>query len=343
MLRRSLSAGLAALLSCGAAGAANVQFQKHPVKAVPRGDMVVVSYAGLPVTVRLAHLARPESSAVLERCRDALETLLKGARVRVVYSPEAGLDAEGRPFVYLDTGSSVVNAELVRKGLARYEDGGKPSRAYRAKMHLADAAARKGRVGIWEKGVAAGVAATPKADGGAAGLAAAVPVPAHVGAFCSELDSSTYHLASCRWAERMSPQRRIRYASADAARRAGKRPCFICLSEEAAAGLPGKAPGKVKVVGGKGPIVGHDGAFHAPNCEKVLAVPRDELSSHDTVDVARAAGLTPCEACLRLSGGRMPAPAEGECIGRAPPFRRPCRRAPADPSGLCLHCQGKGE
>ncbi|MHC5058909.1 MAG: thermonuclease family protein [Planctomycetota bacterium] len=340
MLRHVASMGLAAVLACGTAEAANVQFQKHPVREVPRGDRVVVSYAGLPVTVRLAHLVFPESPGLLSQGRDALETLLRGRQVRVTYSPQAGLDDEGRPFVYLDTGSAVVNAELIRKGLARYEHGGKPSTAYRAKMQLADAYARRKRVGIWQGGAAAATAAA-KPGARRPAVSATVQGALEAGGFYSELNSSTYHVAACRWAQRMSAQRRIRYASADAAKRAGKRACFMCMSEKANKGLPGGG-GKVRIVSGKGPIVGHGRAFHAPNCEKVLDKPAGELASHDTVETAKAAGLAPCDACLRLSGGRMPLPSKGECIGRSPPYRRPCRRAPADASGLCLYCQGKG-
>jgi hypothetical protein len=335
--------GFAALLACGTAAAANVQFQKHPVRAVPRGDMVVVSYAGLPVTVRLAHLVFPESPGLLERGRAALETLLKGKRVRVTYSPEAGLDGEGRPFVYLDTGSAVANAEIIKTGLARYEHGGKPSRAFKVKMQLADAFARRKHVGIWEKGAV--VASAPAKPVGRARVVAATvtaaPAGLEPGGLYSELNSSTYHLAACRWAQRMSAQRRIRYASADAAKRAGKRPCFMCMSDKANKGLPGGG-GKVRVVAGKGPLVAYGSAFHAPNCEKVLGKLAGKLAGLATVEAAKAAGLKPCDGCLRLSGGRMPMPSEGECIGRSPPYRRPCRRAPADTSGLCLYCQGKG-
>jgi hypothetical protein len=158
----------------------------------------------------------------------------------------------------------------------------------------------------------------------------------------SELNSSQYHLPTCRWALQMSPQRRIRYRSAEAAERAGKHPCWICLAERARRAAFGdmKAPGKVRVVQGKGPIVALDGVFHAPNCEEVLGK-ADRCTSFPTVTAARAAGLKPCHHCLRLAGGEVPLPEQGECIGRAPPHRRPCRRAPADESGLCLYCQGK--
>jgi hypothetical protein len=138
----------------------------------------------------------------------------------------------------------------------------------------------------------------------------------------------------------MSPQRRIRYASVAAAERAGKRPCFICFAQAAKERLPGAQTRTVRIVPGVGPLVGFGAVFHAPNCEQL---PDDGAGcvSFRTVAAATAAGLAPCTHCLRLSGGMVPLPEKGECIGRAPPGRRPCRRSPADESGLCSYCLGK--
>jgi hypothetical protein len=144
----------------------------------------------------------------------------------------------------------------------------------------------------------------------------------------------------------MSPQRRIRYQSAEAAERAGKSPCWMCLPGRAEDALKERFGGKrtVQVVVGRGPIVGYEGELHAPNCEKILDKPLDRMTSFKTVKEARRAGLKPCGLCLRLdTGGKIPEPLRGECIGRAPPHRRPCLRAPADESGLCPYCLGRGE
>ena len=327
---------------------ASAQFQTHPVRSVPRGDRIVVEYAGLPVTVRLAQIVVPDSAA--EEARAALESLVKGRRIRVAYCPEAGLDAEGLPQAYAIAGIKNVNQELVRRGLARYEAGAKRSRHYHQKMVSADAAARKVKAGIWAS-VASGPAERPAAQSPAVGLGrshargSARRLLKGRGVY-SELNSSMYHLATCRWAKQMSPQRRIRYRSYDAAERAGKKPCWMCLAERAQgamqAGLGAKRGKRVRVIRGKGPLVGHEGVFHAANCEKILDK-AERCASHGTVGEARAAGLGPCTRCLRLSGGPIPLPQKGECVGRAPPHRRPCRRAPADDSGLCSYCQGKGE
>jgi hypothetical protein len=215
-------------------------------------------------------------------------------------------------------------------------------------MADADSHARKAKAGIWAGGGAEAVAATPaRTRPGGRRRPRGVPVPRAAvaradpaGTVYSELNSSQYHLPTCRWARRMSPQRRIRYASAAAATRAGKRPCFICFEQAAKQALPGAQKREVRIVPGVGPLVGLKSVFHAPNCDRL---PDDGAgcASFSTVKAATAAGLSPCTRCLRLSGGMVPLPLPGECIGRAPPGRRPCRRPPADASGLCSYCQGK--
>ena len=328
--------------------AASAQFQTHPVKSVPRAGRIVVEYAGMPVTVRLAHIALPESARVRARLVAEVERLLeaaRGKRIRVAYCPEAGLDPDGLPQVYALAGVRNVNHELVRMGLARYDAGGTRSRHYHQKMVSADRAARKAKAGIWASASAATVLASPPPPEPSAGGRRAPSRVTLPPGFYSELNSSMYHLPACRWAKQMCPERRIRYKTADAAERVGKRPCWICLAARAQSAMVasiGPKSGRVRVLAGMGPLVGHAGKFHAANCEEI----RDkaaECTSFRTVSEARAKGLVPCGHCLRLSGGPVPLPQKGECAGRAPPQRRPCRRAPADESGLCSYCQGKGE
>jgi len=327
--------------------AGGAQYDRYPVRDVPRADRIVVEYAGLPVTVRLAHVILPASVEAQARVRAAVEALVKDERVRVAYCPEAGLDPDGFPQVYVMIGTRNANEELVREGLVAYRPGGKPSEFYHKKMESAESAARGARAGIWASGtpaLAEAVASlepseTPASRGETAGTPAGGPE--EEGVVYSELSSSMYHLPSCRWTARMSAQRRIRYKSPEAAERAGKTPCWICMAERAERILPTDRKGLVRVLAGKGPIVGCGSEFHAPNCERLMDRAA-ECTSYRTVKEAEDAGLAPCTACLRLSG-MIPKPLKGECIGRAPPQRRPCRRAPADDSGLCAYCQGKGE
>ena len=329
---------LALLLITPRALSASAQFQTHTVKAVPRAGRIVVDYAGMPLTVRLAQVALPESPEAEAKVCAVVAELVKGKKVRVAYCPEAGLDPDGLPQVYAIAGIRNINEQLVRIGLARYDAGDKRSPHYHQKMVSADAAARKAKAGMWAEGETPATLASSALAPGSGGRPLA-------GGVYSELNSSMYHVPTCRWSKQMSPQRRIRYKTSRAAERAGKKPCWICLSERAEGAMRaalGPRPRVVRVVRDKGPLVGHAGMFHAPNCERILKKAA-ECTSYPTASEAKAKGLSPCKRCLRLSGQPVPLPMKGECSGRAPPHRRPCRRKPADESGLCSYCQGKGE
>jgi endonuclease YncB( thermonuclease family) len=329
---------LSLLLVAPGALSASAQFQTHTVKAIPRAGRIVVDYAGMPVTVRLAQIALPESAEAEAKVCAAVAELLEGKKVRVAYCPEAGLDPDGLPQVYAIAGIKNVNEQLVRMGLARYDARDRRSPHYHQKMVSADAAARKAKAGMWAEGEGPVVLAGSAPARGSGGR------PLADGVY-SELNSSMYHLPTCRWAEQMSAQRRIRYKTSGAAERAGKKPCWICLAERAEGAMRAALapdPRMVRVVRDKGPLVGHAGVFHAPNCEGILDKAAD-CTSYGTASEAKAKGLSPCKRCLRLSGQPVPLPMKGECSGRAPPHRRPCRRKVADESGLCSYCQGKGE
>lgn len=315
--------------------AADARLKYYPVQSVPGSDRVVVEYARLPITVRLAHLQVPASDEARAAAKQSLEGLVKGRKVRVSYSPEAGLDSAGLPQAYIILqGNRNVNAQLVKQGLARYQPGEKPMRYYHQAMQKSQRAAQSAKLGLWAKAPAG--APAPAAARGTPGREPTLVA----GAIYAELYGSIYHRASCRWSRQMSPQRRIQYRSVDAAEKVGKRPCWICMSRRAETALMGNQSKRIQAVTGKGPLLGYQGEFHGPTCSKILRH-GDECAEFTTADAARAGGLRPCNLCLRLRGGMIPLPERGECAGRAPPHRRPCRRAPADASGLCLLCLGK--
>ena len=120
------------LMTSSAVAAPSAALQKHPVKAVD-GDTLLVNYAGLPVTVRLAHVSVDENMKAQASLK--IHMLIKKDPVRVVYSEEAGLDSNGLPQVYLITkGYRNINVQLVEHGLARYQSNNKPPKRYHAMM-----------------------------------------------------------------------------------------------------------------------------------------------------------------------------------------------------------------
>ena len=85
--------------------------------------------------------------------------------------------------------------------------------------------------------------------------------------------------------------------------------------------------------------------FYSPVSPRLKKVAVSDMIGFDTLKAAKASGRKPDPISLRLTalpGYPVDKPLPGECIGRALPYFRPCRRAPGDASGLCLECQ-KGE
>ena len=320
--------------------AASASLQKHPVQAV-QGDRLVVNYAGLPVTVRLADIAMDEN--MKSHANLKIHALIDKQPVRVVFSEEAGLDENGLPQVYIITkGYRNVNVQLVEHGLAKYNNNSKPPKRYHGMMVTAERTAQRQKRGVWSGG-GGGDAAT--ASVGETSSAAAKPAAAEAasGGECySELNSSQYHSPNCKWTARMNPQRRIRYKSFEAAEKSNKRPCWICLPKRAEERTFGGHNTKssetaVQFAKGKGPIMGYQGEFHSPVCPKLRG--KTGLSGYPNKDLARASGgLKPCNFCLRL---RYKPPGPGECMGRSPGYWRPCQRKAVGNSGLCNICQGK--
>ncbi len=331
----------------------------HPVLDAPEDGVLLVNFNGLPIHVRLAHV-KPAGDSLAK-----VAGMVRGQSVRLEYAEELRCDDANRPNVYVFFSNGVMlNAELVRKGLAACDFSKSRSQRYHAHLEAAEAAAKKEKAGMWggaaaSSGGMAGsgsetpVAATSTGAGGSTGaqaspgavLAKAGGQAVPAGGVCAELRSSQYHSPSCRYAKLISPGNMIVYASPEKAEQAGKHPCWICFSERAersAFGSKDANPNAVsagKLVGLKG-----DNLFHSPCCPRIKNARREDLVGFHAPGEAQAAGRTACFECLRLRtppGAPPCPPREGECIGRSPPYFRPCMRAPADASGLCSECQGR--
>lgn len=311
-------------------------------------DKVKISFYGLPVVVRLANL-KP-----LPEAEKTLETLISSRKVTITYADELGTDDSDVPYVYMGVGPAMsrkfVNIELIKQGLADYDCSKAHSKRYDKRFTSALAKAKKARLGIWSNKHAA-----ETGTGGSAVLADTASVPAgndisrpKKGKVISELNSRFYHLPTCPYAERLSERRLIRYASFKAAERAGKRPCRRCLRQRAGkfgSMADGAAKGRRRWPGKLIGLKSDPTYFYSPVSPKLKKVDESDMIGFDTLKEAKASGRKPDPISLRLTslpGYPSEPPAPGECIGRALPYFRPCRRAPADESGLCLECQ-RGE
>ncbi|MCX7805307.1 MAG: thermonuclease family protein [Planctomycetota bacterium] len=348
---------LVAALSAAAPVHAAALAGSHPVLDVPDGGVLLVNFNGLPVQVRLAHVRPADDS------RARVAGMVRGQSVRLEYAEELRCDDAGRPTVYVFlSNGTLLNVELVRKGLAAYDYSKARSQRYHAHMDAAEAAAKKEKAGMWGGGASSGGGAAsgaggpgPAGAGSGAGISAqaapgiAAPkaagqaIPA--GGVCAELRSSQYHAPGCRYAKLIPPGNLIVYASPEKAEQAGKHPCWICFSERAEKSAFGSKDANQNAIAA-GKLVGlkGDNLFHSPCCPRIKNARREDLAGFQAPGEAQAAGRLACFECLRLRtppGAPPCPPQEGECIGRCPPYFRPCMRAPADASGLCSECQGR--
>jgi hypothetical protein len=309
----------------------------------------------LPIVVRLANVAaRPEAKGVLEE-------MLKKHLVVLIYVDELGADETGAPFVYVIVGTDqkLVNVELVTRGVADYDVSKAKSRQFDREFAVALDKAKKAKKGMWsEAAVATGTKTTPaevKPPAGATTTAKppapnpqpAAAEPAPEGGVVAEMNSSLHHLPTCAEAKRLSPRNILHYASPEAAERAGKIACARCQQKRADEGPAALAKPATCEAAKVGKLIGLKSDtkyFYSPVAPKLKNVRDSDMVGFSTLAEAKASNREPDPYSLRLTpppGAPAQPPGPGECIGRAPPFFRPCFRAPADASGLCLECQGR--
>lgn len=201
----------------------------YSVIATPTGDRVVVQIGSLPVALSLAHIEVPDAQQAA--AQEALQKLVAGKRVEIVYLADFGTDANGAARVQLISGKANVNEELVARGLAKYQIT-KSGVAAESAIKRAQDKAQKAHVGLWQDAAAGDqvsgeklpVVATVVAPGAKtpAGRKNGTPAVAR-GPFCSELDNSFYYATGSREVANVSAQRLIFYADEATAQKAGKR------------------------------------------------------------------------------------------------------------------------
>lgn len=331
--------GILAILlwaACSAALPASDIFGLHKVEKVQEGDRVQVLFNRLPISVRLAHVqCSPEAQAKLEE-------LINGKSVALKYVDELGAHASGDPYVYILLGSVNVNVKLVESGVATYDTAVAKSKLYDA--DFAKAQKMQEAAGNKPPPPATTVAKTPPSP------AKTTPPPAAAGgSICAELRGSFHHVASCNKAQQLSANNKIFFASPEAAEKSGKRPCWSCQPGRADEQAFGSKKSNAATALAVGKLIGLKSDpkfFFTPTSTRLTEVAVDDMVGFGTVQEAKASGRQPDTGCLRLTapegqGNLHQPPKDGECIGRSPPFFRPCFRAPADDSGLCTVCQGR--
>jgi endonuclease YncB( thermonuclease family) len=182
------------------------------VLSVTGPDRVVLQYRGLAVAVSLAHVDVPEAQR--QAAQKALNDMLQGKKVEVLFLPGFGVDPFGGGRVQLVADGHNVNADLAALGLARFLPGSKTEAVFEQPVKDAVAKAEKAKLGLW-------AAAPPPSPPAGAPAAAGTP---RKGLFCSELDNAYYFAADSSDAAKANQERLIYYPDAATAERAGKKP-----------------------------------------------------------------------------------------------------------------------
>jgi|SaaInlStandDraft_1057018.scaffolds.fasta_scaffold09868_4 hypothetical protein len=308
---------LCLLIDSSWANAKNWLTSKYEVKSIQGGDRFSVDFNGLALMVRLVSVKISDSKGA----KKYLEESIKGKKITIIPEESAGTSSEGFQFVYAilksDDGNLFANEELIKKGFATYDNV--ESKTY-DKLQTALKKASLEQTTLHLKVKQTDFDNKDKV--------------------CSELYSKRYHLMSCRWAKMIDAQSRIVYKGFPAAEKAGKQPCSKCLYER----VKNKRVEEKKSGGTSG--AAHVGGlfgvekykrFYSPVSKRLRRIDKGVVK-FETLKDAKASGYKADPGSLRIDNPVLPAPTGKECIGRALPYLRPCRRETELPTGLCEPC-----
>ena len=290
---------------------------KYKVTGVQAGDRFSVDFNGLTLMVRLVSVKTSDEKGA----KAFLEKKIKGQQITIIPEESAGTSSEGFQFVYAilkkDGQNLFINEQLIKEGLATYKNT--ESKTYsKLQTALKKASLNQGPVTI----------KVEQKDFD------------NKDKVCSELYSKRYHLMSCRWAKMIDAQSRIVYKGFPAAEKADKQPCSKCLYERVKEKrVQEKKSGDKAGASHVGGLFGVEKykRFYSPVSKRLRRL-KDGVVKFDSLKMARASGFKADPGSLRIDNPVLPAPTGKECIGRALPYLRPCRRETEHSTGLCEPC-----
>lgn len=343
-----------ALLTAGSrACAAGLGPRKFRAQVVSPTHLVVDAN-GIPVPLRLAGVTLTPLADSLEHDTfsqevvDCLQGELArvGGKVRVATSRGYKSSKGETPVVYVYVGSGkgiLLNERPIMKGLAYHDEADtKSDSKQKQQLQEAQAAAKSQGLGVWKlsKKAAPKPAPEPAAKPLPALAMVFVPRPEIIeieirpDRFYAEKGSKTYYPGSNAWVRKMNPERLLEFKTETEARTAGLK-SFASPPKTKTASTKTRVSGKGKLVGLK-----TDKLVHAPMCPLIKNKPASAKVFLDKLAAAKAVGRTTCRSCIRLGDPNCPQPGAGECMGRMPPYYRPCFRKIETEAGLCKICAG---
>jgi len=230
---------------------------EHKILGADQPDQVRIRYCGVPLQVKLANVSFKGEQNQVDALRYLRDTLKPGKTVRIELEPELNGDEALAPQAQVFSGTTHINLEMVKRGLAISDARSKKyASAYQAAQQ--DASTKK--LGLWASSGPATVAAVthPKTATPATPstpiaetvpipvetkpVAAAIPPPVidlapkdYSGPVVADLNGKEYHFPMSRYAQSIRPGARIEYKSPAEAERAGKSPSPFSFPERASA------------------------------------------------------------------------------------------------------------
>lgn len=248
---RATLAGLATLAIClavpnlAAGDAPDGTAFEQTVLGVDGPGLVRIKFCGMPVKVQLANLQFKGGEATEKNAEAFLKDALpSGTKVKLVMEPGKEGDGSGLPLAHLFKGTTHINIEMVKRGLA-ISDGG--SEKFAKGMQTAQLDAMGKKAGLWAQEVQVAVKPQPKPEPAKPVAHPVIPEnkPAepeievasadYSGPVVADLQGKEYHLPGSRYAKSIRQGARIEYPNPDAAERAGKTPSPFSFPERAKA------------------------------------------------------------------------------------------------------------
>ncbi len=196
------------------AGAVTIYARRKPASAVGKtsgwvevervrsGDTVIVRHSGKLMYQGVD--APAQGDPLFEEARALNEARVNGKKVRVRYETGAEHDKKGRLLAYVFVDEQLVNAELVRAGLA-YARIGETVQRFSSDLLGAQAEARQTRRGLW-----------------------ALPEPRGESEYWADPKYGLFHRPSCPEKAKVKPERVVPLDSRASAFDHGWAPCSKC-------------------------------------------------------------------------------------------------------------------
>lgn len=227
---------------------------EHKILGADQPDQVRIRYCGAPLQVRLANVSFKGEQNQVDALRYLRDTLKPGKTVRIELEPELNGDEAFAPVAQIFMGTTHINVEMVKRGLAISDAR---SKKYATALQSAQQDASTKKLGLWaSSGPAVVAVAQPKTPAPVTPttpaaivvepepkpVAAVIPPPVidlapkdYTGPVVADLNGKEYHFPMSRYAQSIRPGARIEYKSPSEAERAGKTPSPFSFPERASA------------------------------------------------------------------------------------------------------------